>query len=339
MLDRGRREFITLLGGAATSAWPLAAHGQQSAKAYRIAIVHPSVSIADMSETGSNPYYTALFKALRRLGHVEGENLVVQRYSAEGREERYTELSQEVVRNNPNLIVAAASRLVLSFKAATNTIPIVATMADPVPFGIVNNIARPGGNITGISVEAGLDIWGKRFQPLHEAVPSASKVGFLASSQIWKLPQVNALQEAAQQLRMSLLGPPIETPIQEEEYRRAFEVMAQEHVDGIIVGDQLEHVTYRRLIVDLASSARLPAIFPYREHFEVGALMAYGPSLTDLYRRLAGYIDQILKGARPGDLPIYLASKLELLINLVAARALGLNIPPSLLVGADEVTE
>jgi putative ABC transport system substrate-binding protein len=115
--------------------------------------------------------------------------------------------------------------------------------------------------------------------------------------------------------------------------------MAQEHVDGIIVGDQLEHVTYRRLIVDLASSARLPAIFPYREHFEVGALMAYGPSLTDVYRHLAGYIDQILKGARPGDLPIYLASKFELLINLVAARALGLNIPPSLLVGADEVTE
>jgi putative ABC transport system substrate-binding protein len=153
-----RREFITLLGGAAV-ACPLAARAQQPAKIHRIAIVHPSVSISEMNETGDHPYYPALFKELRRLGYVEGKNLVVARYSGEGREDRYPELCRNVVGTKPDVIVTSASRLVLSFKAATHTIPVVASMADPVPFGIVTSLARPGGNITGVSVEAGLEIW------------------------------------------------------------------------------------------------------------------------------------------------------------------------------------
>jgi putative tryptophan/tyrosine transport system substrate-binding protein len=171
-----RREFITLMGVAAIL--PLNAHAQQRTKTYRIAIVHPSVSIADMSETGENPYYPALFRELRRLGYVEGENLIVARYSGEGREDRYSDLCRQVVLSSPDLIVTAASRLVLSFKAATDAIPIVASMADPVPFGIVASLARPGGNITGVSVEAGLEVWGKRLQVLREVLPTASKVGF-----------------------------------------------------------------------------------------------------------------------------------------------------------------
>ena len=178
-----RRQFITLIGGAA-AAWPLAALAQQATKTHRIALVHPSVSIADMSESGGNSNYAALFKELRRLGYIEGVNLVVTRYSGEGREERFPELCHEVVRTKPDVIVTASSRLVLSFKAATNTIPVVASMADPVPFGIVTNIARPGGNITGVSMEAGLDIWGKRLQVLRETVPTAAKLGFLGSRQI-----------------------------------------------------------------------------------------------------------------------------------------------------------
>ena len=140
----------------------------------------------------------------------------MNRSSGEGREEHFPELCQEVVRTKPDVIVTAASRLVLVFKAATDTVPIVASMADPVPFGIVANIARPGGNITGVSVEAGSDIWGKRLQVLREVVPTASKVGFLGSRQIWSLPQVDALRKAAQQLGISLLGPPIESPIHDE---------------------------------------------------------------------------------------------------------------------------
>jgi putative ABC transport system substrate-binding protein len=312
---------------------------QQTAKTHHIALVHPSTSIAEMRESGGAPYYGALLKELRRLGYIEGVNLVIKRYSGEGREERFPELCREVVRTNPNIIVTVTSRLVLSFKAATDIIPVVASMADPVPFGIVTSIARPGGNITGVSVEAGLDIWGKRLQVLREAVPTASKVGFLASRRVWSLPQVAAVREAARQLDISLLGPPMESPIQAEEYRRVLGAMAQEQVDGVIISDQSENVTYGQLIVDLVRAAKLPAIFPVREYFEIGALMAYGPSAKDNWRRLASYVDQILKGAHPGDLPIYLVSKFELLINLTTAKALGLSIPPSLLARADEVIE
>jgi putative ABC transport system substrate-binding protein len=333
-----RREFITLVCSAAT--WPFAARAQQATKTYHIALVHPSLSVADMNETSKgNPSYTVLFKELRRLGYTEGGNLVVTRYSGEGREERYPELCHEVVSTNPDIIVTNTSRLVLGFKRATDTIPVVAVMADPVPFGIVASIARPGGNITGVSVEAGPDIWGKRLQVLREAVPTASKVGFLGSRQIWDIPQVNALREAARQLDISLLGPPLESPIQDEEYRRVLGAMTQEHVDGVIIGDQGEHLPNRQLIVDLVRAAELPAIFPYREYFEIGALMTYGPSVSDFWRRLAVYIDQILKGAPPGELPIYLSSKFELLINLTTAKALGLRIPSSLLVRADEIID
>jgi putative ABC transport system substrate-binding protein len=292
-----------------------------------------------MSESAGNPYYPTLFKELRRLGYIEGVNLVVTRYSGEGREERFSELCQEVVRTKPDVIVATSSRLVLSLKAATATIPVVASTGDPVFFGTVNSIARPGGNITGVSVEAGPEIWGKRLQVLREVVPTASKMGFLGSRQVWDQPHVNALREDARQLGISLLGPPLESPIQGEEYRRVLGAMAQEHVDGVIISDQPEHTVYGQLIVDLVRSAKLPTIFPLREYSEFGALMAYGPSASDGYRRLAGYIDQILKGAPPGELPIYLASKFDLVINLKTAKALGITIPPSLLVRADEVIE
>jgi len=333
-----RREFITLAGGMA--GWPLAARAQQTAKTHRIAVVHPSASIADMSESGGFPTYAALFKELRRFGYIEGDNLVVTRYSAEGREDRFPELCQQVVRTRPEVIVTTASRLVLVFKAATDTIPVVAILADPVAFGIVTNISRPGGNITGVATDATLDIWPKRLQILRETVPTAAKVGFLGSRKVWDSPLVvTTLREAAQQLGISLLGPPMESPIRDEEYRRVIGAMAEEHVDGVIINDQPEHFVDRQLIVDLVGAAKLPAIFPLREYFEVGALMVYGPSISDAYRREAIYIDQILKGARPGDLPIYLAAKYDLLINLRTAKALELTIPPSLLVRADEIIE
>jgi len=332
-----RRDFIK--GITVSTTWPIAARAQQTAKTHRIALVHPSAPIADMSESGGNPNYPALFKELRRLGYIEGVNLVITRYSGEGQEERFPEFCREIVRTKPDVIVTASTRLVLSFKAATDTIPIVGAMGDPVPVGIVANIARPEGNITGVSSMAGSEIWGKRLQVLREAVPTASKVGFLGSRQLWSLASTDVLRKAAQQSGISLLGPPIESPIQGEEYRRALAAMAQEHVDAVIIGDNAENITYRQLIVDLVRDAKLPAIFPFREYFEVGALMAYGPSTSDIYRRLAGYIDQILKGVHPGDLPIYLQSRFDLLVNLATAKALGLSIPPSLLVRADEVIE
>jgi putative ABC transport system substrate-binding protein len=332
-----RRDFIK--GITVSTTWPMVARAEQTTRTHHIALVHPSISTADMSEGGGNQNYAALFRELRRLGYIERVNLVVARYSGEGREERFPELCQEIARTKPDVIVASSSRLALSCKAATATVPIVAAMADPVPSGLVVNIARPEGNITGVSSEAGSEIWGKRLQILREAVPTASRVGFLGSHQIWSQPPVDELRKTAQRLGISLLGPPMESPFASEEYRRVLGAMAEEHVDGVIIGDQPEHFPYRQLTVDLVRAAKLPAIFPHHENFEIGALMAYGPSVSDIYRRLAFYIDQILKGAQPGDLPIYLASKFELLINLKTAKALGLSIPPSLLVRADEVIE
>jgi putative tryptophan/tyrosine transport system substrate-binding protein len=214
-----RRHFITLIGGAA-AAWPLAARAQQPTKTHHIALVHPSRPISEMSESGGTPFYAAFFKELRRLGYIEGVNLVVRRYSGEGREERYPELCHEVVSTNPDIIVANGSGLVLAFKAATDTIPVVAIVSDPVPLGLATNIARPGGNIIGVAIDAGPEIWAKRVQILREVVPTAAKLGFLGSHRVWIQPNTDALRKGAQQLGISILGPPIESPIQAEEYRR-----------------------------------------------------------------------------------------------------------------------
>jgi putative ABC transport system substrate-binding protein len=333
-----RREFIALVGGAA-AVLPLAAQAQKSPEMRRLAIVHPSSPIAELTETGS-PRYVAFFKELRRLGHVEGHNIAVERYSGEGRTEHFAELASEVVSRSPDLIVATTSRLVLNFKAATTTIPIVGLMADPVRFGIVESLARPGGNITGISTDAGLEIWGKRLGLLRETVPGTSKVGFLASRVLWESPiAIAALQEAAEGMGISLIGPPLEGTIQEQEYRRVFEVLEQGHPDALIVGDQAENLTYRRIIIELAAKGGLPALYPYREQAEAGGLMAYAPDLLDLYRRAAGNVSDILNGAKPSDIPVYQASKFELVINSKTAKMLGLTFSPSLLARADEVIE
>src|SRR5262245_27097125 len=333
-----RREFIALLGGAA-AAWPLPARAQQAGNVYRVAVVRTPGLVADMTEAGDNPSFRAFFQELRRLGYVEGQNLIVERYSGEGHQERYPELARQVVRTEPHLIVAVSTPLVLIFKAVTDKIPVIGVMADPVAYGVVSNLARPGGNITGVSVDAGLETWAKRLQLLQEVVPTAAKVGFLHLRSSWHLPQGKAVQEAARQLGISLSGPPLEHPIQETEYRRVLGTMAQEQVNGLIVSDGPDNFTYRRLIVRLVETARLPAIYPSRTYFDEGGFMVYGSDLAASYRWAAKYMDQILRGAKPGEIPIYQESKFELSINLKAAKTLGLEVPPMLLARADEVIE
>ena len=212
-------------------------------------------------------------------------------------------------------------------------------MADPLAYGVVSSLARPGGNITGVSVDASLETWAKRLQILQEIVPRTSTVGYLMLRSSWDLPQGRAMQEAAQQLGISLSGPPLDPPIQEAEYRRVLGAMSQAKLDGLIVSDTADNFAYRELIVRLAEAARLPTIYPYRTYFDEGGLMVYGNNLSALYVWVARYVDQILRGARPGEIPIYLEFKFELLINLKAAKALGLTVPTSLLVRADEVIE
>jgi ABC-type uncharacterized transport system substrate-binding protein len=333
-----KRTFITLIGGAA-AVWPLAARAQRPARVHRIAIVHPAVPITQLKETG-NSDFRFLLRELRRLGYVEGENLAVERYSGRGQTEHYAELAREVVAREPHVIVTNASRLVLNFKAATATIPIVGLMADPIAFKIVDSIARPGGNITGVSVDAGLEIWGKRLELLREAVPEGvSGVGYLASRDTLPSSQAIAVQRAARQLGISLIVIPLEGTVQEAEYRRVFEAMTQGRARAIMVSDQVENYAHRRLIVDLANENRLPGVYPWRGYAEVGGFIAYGINTADMFLRAAGYVDQILRGTKPGDIPIYQPTKFELVVNLKTAKALGIEMPPTLLARADEVIE
>ena len=243
------------------------------------------------------------------------------------------------MRTKPDLIVSTTARLATSFKAATTTIPIVAVTSDPVAFGIVASLAHPGGNITGISVDAGIELWGKHLQLVREAIPSATNVGFLASRQVWEQSQGRALHDMARQAGISLLGPPLASPINQEEYRRVFLAMAQNNVEALIVSDQAENIANQRVIVRLSEEVRLPTVYPYPTFVDIGGLLAYGTDLVDVFRRQAGYVDLILRGAKPGETPFYLASKFELALNLRTAKALGIAFPTSLLVRANHVIE
>jgi putative ABC transport system substrate-binding protein len=332
-----RREFIASLIGTAV-AWPLAA--QQPAKVYRIAIVSPSRSVTEMTETSGPLVFKVLFGGLQRLGYIEGQNLIVERYSGERRTAHYAELASKVVRQQPDVILTSSVRMVKNFKAATTTIPIVGYMGNPVEYGLVDSLARPGGNITGVTSNVGGRLWGKRLGLLHVLIPTASRVGLLAlRSGPPPLSGWGFLEEAARQAGLTLINLLLEGTIDEAEYRRVFKLMTQERAEALIVSDQPEVDTYSRLIIELVEKSRLPAIFPYRFWAERGGLIAYGIDHVDRFRRLADYIARILQGANPSELPIDQATKIELVINLKTARTLGITVPQILLAGADEVIE
>ena len=331
-----RREFITLFGGTAAT-WPLAARAQQPAKMKRIAYVQPATKVSEMNVI-DRPYLRAFFEELGRLGYVEGQNIAVERYSGEGRPERYAELARDVVNAHPDLILAVGARLSLDFKMATTTIPIVTIIIDPIAMGLVASIARPGGNITGVTVAAGLELIGKRMGLLVEAMPKLSTVGYLASRPFWEDPRGAATREAAKRAGI-VLSPAMLGAFNEAEYERVFRSMEQDRADGLMVSDEPEHFTYRATIVEWAAKGRIPAIYPVRDFVEAGGLMAYSPDLADIFRRVANLIDKILRGANPGDIPFYQPTKFELSINLKTAKALGLEMPAMLLGRADEVIE
>jgi putative tryptophan/tyrosine transport system substrate-binding protein len=229
--------------------------------------------------------------------------------------------------------------MALEFKAATDIIPVVAVVADPVAFGIISNLARPGGNITGVSVDGGVEILGKRLELLREIVPTAAKVAYLASRRLWEAPDATALREAAQRLKIALIGPPLDAPIHDAEYRRVLAAMSRDGADALVVGDQVDNTVNRRLIVELAENVRLPAIYPYRDFIDSGGLIAYSVEIRDILRHSADQIDEIIKGAKPGDIPFYQPIKFVLTLNLKTAKALGITVPPTLLIAADEVIE
>jgi len=301
-------------------------------KLNRLAVVAP-LPPADPNEFGP------LFQELRRLGYIEGQNLVVDSFFGEGRIERYGEFARDVVREKPDVVFAITTAMAQNLKAATATIPLVGIVVDPIGFGLVDNLPRPGGNFTGVSVDAGIEIWGKRLELLKEVVPKLSRVGVLMSKANWEGSYGRALRNAAEHLGCSLLASQPKGQLAEAEYRRLLAAMVQDGADGIVVAESSENVTNRRVIAEIVTTYRLPAIFPLRLFAASGGLISYGVDLVDLFHHAATQIDKILKGTNPGEIPIYQATKFELVINLKAVRALNLTIPPSLLATADAVIE
>jgi putative tryptophan/tyrosine transport system substrate-binding protein len=334
-----RREFITLVGGAA--AWPLAAVAQQAAARERIAWIHPSAPLASMQENGADKIYAAFVQELHRLGRIEGANLVIERYSGEGRRERYEELARTVVQTKPAVIFTSGTDMTRYLAAATGTIPIVAVLTDPVASGLIANLAHPDRNITGASVDAGIEIWSKRLAIMKEAIPTATRLGFLSSRSYWEGAGLSgeASRAAAAKLGLSLVPCLMQEDVQDVDYRQVFGTMRQNRLDGLVVSEQVEHHAHQKSIVTLTQEFRIPAIFAFRDFVELGGLMAYAVDLAGAFRQAAQQVDQILKGSSPSQLPFFQQTRFELVINLATAKTLGLNISPTLLARADEVIE
>jgi putative ABC transport system substrate-binding protein len=322
---------------------PLAGEAQQQAtKVYRIAFLEPGSPLSTLTgPEPSHPGFRAFVQDLRKLGYIEGQNLVIERRSAEGRYERLPDLAAELVRLKVDVIVVPTSTGTRAVKQATTTIPIVmAPVGDPLGMGLVTNLARPGGNVTGLSFVVDYSIDGKRLELLKEVLPRMARVGVI--HQTPSTPGRSLATEykdvivAAEALRVALVFAKVD---QADQFPDAFTTLARAQVDAVLIEDNSHTYANGRLIVEFAAKHRLPAMYAFRETVEVGGLMAYGASVTDVIRRAAGYVDKILKGAKPGDLPIEQPTKFELVINLKTAKAIGLTIPPSVLARADEVIQ
>ena len=335
-MDR-RRFLLTSLAGALAA--PVAAEGQQAGKVYRVGLIAAGQPLSEMAGPEPvSPSWRALVQGLRALGYVEGQNLILERRSAEGRYERFGDVVAELVRLKADVIVTGSTQLAQTAKAVTTTVPIVmAASVDPVGDGVVQSLARPGGNITGLTSVAGPEIEAKRLELLRALLPGASRFAYLGSQENrdWQRPWGQSVRTAAQALGVSLVLAE-HTPHQ---YTDAFARFSHARAEALFVSASPTAYGDRGLIVNFATRTRLPSSFGWREAVELGGLMSYGVTLADNFRRAAGYVDKILKGAKPADLPVEQPTMFELVINLKTAKTLGLTIPPSLLARADQVIE
>jgi len=324
-----RREFITLLGGTAV-AWPLAARAQQPPKLPTIGFLGQSTPVIESRRLA------AFLKRLRELGWIEGRTVAIEYRWAEGRSERAAEIAAEFVRLNVDLIFAGGTEQVLAAKKATAVIPIVFPVAaDPVSTGIVASLARPGGNVTGLSTLA-TDLAVKRLEILRDIFPGLGRLAVMANvGAPGAVLQMHEFNAAARSLGLEVV--PLEIR-RTEDIAPALESLKGRADALYVAGDALVNLNQIR-INTFALVARLPTIYVQREFVEAGGLMSYGPNFLDLHRRAAEYVDKVLRGANPADLPVEQSTRFELVINLVTARALGLTVPPTLLARADEVIE
>ena len=340
-----RREFIT--GTAATAAMgfaqPIFAQTETRLPVIkRIAMFHPSEPPEGLSINGRRAY-KAFFGELDKLGYNEGQNLILERYSAFGHSNGYEDVARAIVAGHPDLIISLGGPVTRVLEPPTATIPILAITSDPVAAGMVTNLAKPDRNITGATIDVGLEIWGKRLELLRETVGKLIKVRFLMPPSLvafWEMAGGPAATlEAARRDGIAFSAALVPEPFDWQHFELMFNAMAAEKVDGLLVGAVAEFFTYRQLIVDAAARHHLPAIYFAREWVDIGGLLSYGYDTVAIMRRIADMADQILKGAKPGDIPFYQPTKLELVLNRTTAKSLGLEFPPTLLAAADEVIE
>ena len=326
MFDMRRREFITLIGGGA--AWPLAARAQQGGKL-------PTIGFLGADASAFAPWTAAFVARLRELGWIEGRTIAIEYRWSEGRTERYAEIAAEFVRLNVDVIVTVGSA-VPTVKQATSAIPIVfAVGIDPVGSGLVASLAKPGANVTGLSLQA-TNLAGKRLELLREVVPQLRRLAILFNvGNAQPVLEMGETQAAARMLGLDVAPLVIQRA---EDIAPAFEGVKAK-ADALYVAiDQLMVANLTR-ILDLALGTRLPTVFSTRDFVRAGGFMSYGPNYSDLFWRSADYVDKILRGTKPGDIPVEQPTKFELVISLKTAKALGMTIPESFLLRADEVIE
>jgi putative ABC transport system substrate-binding protein len=331
-----RRTFMGVLAGGLLVA-PLAAEAQRAEKVYRVGLIFTTSPVSEMAGSEpSHPSARAFVHELRALGYREGQNLVLERRSAEGKFERFPDILAELVRLKADAIVTVGEQMTVAAKKVTTIVPIVMmAYGDPVESGLVATLARPGGNITGLMFTAGPEIEGKRLEMLKTALPKIRRMAFLGMRRDWDDPFGKSIQSAARLLGVTPLHA-VHTP---NEYADAFAMIIRERPDAVLVANTPPNFANRHLIVDFMMKSRLPGMYGRREYVEAGGLISYGTHGPDLFRRAATFVDKILKGAKPADLPVEQPTTFELIVNLRTAKALGLTIPPSVLLRADEVIQ
>ena len=331
-MNRVHRRYFLIAAGALLAA-PLAAGAQQRGKVARIGFL--SLDLA------GNPHGTESFRqGLRDLGYVEGRNMMIEYRDAEGKRERLPALAAELVALKVDVIVAPTTPAAVAAKQAPTAIPIVfAVASDPVASTLVTSLARPAGNVTGLSIIS-TDLVGKWLELLAQAVPGVSRVAVLwQPGALGERTEQDMLKKAEVAARALGVRPQFIEARSPADFDKAFSEMSQAHADALAVLPTNMFIIERKRLVNLAAKHRLPAVYPWREGVEAGGLMSYGPNSADLYRRAATYVDKILNGAKPADLPVEQPTKFELIINLTAAKSLGLTIPQSVLGRADEVIQ
>ena len=326
-----RRDFIKVIAGA-TAVCPLVLRAQQRVgKVFHIGVLETT------SQALNSANLDAFRQGLLKSGFVEGQNLVIEYRSGDGREERFPDLAIELARLNVDLILARGTPAALAAKNATRIIPIVAVgIGDPVANSIVASLAHPGANITGVSASA-TELYAKRLELLLELVPRVARVAFLTN--MGNPNEQFNWQQIERAARVLGIRPQLLDVRKPEDFERTFNDASEQRIDALVVALDGLLSQNRQIIVDLAAKHRLPAVYGSSEFIIAGGLAAYGPNYSDLYLRAANYVDKILKGTRPADLPVELPTKFQLVINLKTSKSLGLTIPPTILARADEVIE